>query len=42
MHVYQAELCSELEIATDEMEKAQERLAVLEREKFCFARHIVP
>lgn len=33
MHVYQAGLRSELEIATDEMEKAQQRLAALEREK---------
>ncbi len=31
--VYQAGLRSELEIATDEMEKAQQRLAGLEREK---------
>ena len=31
--LWQAGLRSELEIATDEMEKAQQRLAALEREK---------
>lgn len=33
VHVHQAGLRSELEIATDEMEKAQQRLAALQREK---------